>query len=262
MHSAPTTRATGPVLATLLACLLVVAPARADDPKTRESRDQAAAANTELALAYMRDGELASARDKIEKALVQNGRSPKTQMAAGFIYDRLGDAGRASSHFEQAVRLGGKDNPDVLNNAAVFYCRSGDYKRGEDYALQAATSPLYRTPEAAYINAGRCAVADLRGTDAEQHFRKALAINAKQPDALWQMAEIAQAKGNGLQARAFLERYSSVAPPTAATLWLGRKVELGLGDAAQAARYEQQLKDQFPTSQEVSRLYEEERSKP
>jgi type IV pilus assembly protein PilF len=262
MHFARIPRASRPVLAALLACLVTIAPARADDPTTRESKEQAAAVNTELALTYLRDGNLAAARDKIEKALTQNSRTAKTQMAAGFIYDRLGESKKAASHFEQAVKLGGKDNPDVLNNAAVFYCRSGEYKRGEEYLLQAATSPLYRTPEVAYVNAGRCALADRRAKDAEQHFRKALAINAKQPDALWQMAELAQANGNGLQARAFLERYSAVAPPTAATLWLGRKVELGLGDTAQAARYEQQLKDRFPTSQEVSQLYDEERSKP
>ena len=77
-----------------------------------------------------------------------------------------------------------------------------------------------------------------------------------------QMAELAQEAGNGLQARAFLERYTDVAPVTAATLWLGRNIELGLGDAAQAARYSQRLKNEFPTSEETSRLFEAERAKP
>ena len=48
----------------------------------------------------------------------------------------------------------------------------------------------------------------------------------------------------------------------AATLWLGRNIELGLGDAAQAARYSQRLKNEFPTSEEASRLFEAERAKP
>jgi type IV pilus assembly protein PilF len=81
------------------------------------------------------------------------------------------------------------------------------------------------------------------------------------PDALMQMAELAQEGGNGLQARAFLERYNAVAPVTAASLWLGRSIELGLGDAAQAARYSQRLKNEFPTSEEASRLSSE-RAKP
>jgi type IV pilus assembly protein PilF len=225
--------------------------------QTKQNRDQAAAVNTELALAYMKDGNLAAARDKIDKALQQNARTAKTQMAAGFVYDRLNEKRKAMNYFEQAVRLG-KDDPDILNNAAVFFCRNGEYKRGEQYLLQAAASPLYRTPEVAYVNAGRCARADGRAKDAEQHFRKALAANPKQPDALLQMAELAQSGGNGLQARAFLERYAAVAPATASSLWLGRSIELGLGDANQAQRYAQRIRDEFPTSPEAGRLFDEE----
>ncbi|HET7203111.1 MAG TPA: type IV pilus biogenesis/stability protein PilW [Steroidobacteraceae bacterium] len=230
-------------------------PAAAQSSK--EDRGQAAAVNTELALAYMRDGNLAAARDKIEKALQQNRRTAKTQMAAGFIYDALKDERKARSHYEQAARLG-KDDPDVLNNAAVYFCRTGEYRRGEQYLLQAAASPLYKTPAAAYTNAGRCARADGRPKDAELHFRKALAIDPKQPDALLQMAEVSHSAGNGLQARAFLERYAAVAPVTSAMLWLGRRIELGLGDTAQAQRYAQRIRNEFPMSIEAGKLFDEE----
>ena len=53
-----------------------------------------------------------------------------------------------------------------------------------------------------------------------------------------------------------------VAPVTAATLWLGRRIELGLGDTEQAARYAQRLRDEFPTSQEASLLFDAERTQP
>jgi type IV pilus assembly protein PilF len=76
------------------------------------------------------------------------------------------------------------------------------------------------------------------------------------------MAGIAQDSGNGLQARAFLERYTAVATVTPAMLWLGRSIELGLGDTEQAARYAQRLKDEFSTSREASLLYDAERAQP
>lgn len=249
-------------LAASLATGVVAFDADAAEPGSREAIEQAAAVNTELALAYMREGNLAAAREKIDKALQQNSKTANTQMAAGFIYDKLDDKKKAGSHFEQAVKLAGKDNPDVVANAAVFFCMNGDPKRGEQYMLQAAASPLNRRPDVAYANAGRCARGDGRPKEAEQSFRKALAINPKQPEALIQMAELAHASGNDLQARAFLERYTAVASTSAGTLWLGRNIELGLGDTQQAARYAERLRNEFPTSQEASLLYEAERAKP
>ena len=243
------------VVAGLVLALALAAPAVAQT--AREKREQAAAANTDLALAYVREGNLAAARDKIEKALEQNPRVAKTQMAAGFVYERLLDERKARRHYERALRLG-KDDPEVINNAAVYFCRTGDHRRGEQFLLQAAASPLYRTPAVAYVNAGRCARAGGRAADAEQHFRKALSLNPRQPDALLQMAELAQAGGNGLQARAFLERYAAVAPASAEALWLGRRIELDLGDDAQARRYAQRIKDEFPMSAEAGRLFDEE----
>ncbi len=253
----------------LVACLSLAASlvfasrtSHAVEPGSRAAITQAAAVNTELALAYMRENNLKAAREKIDKALQQNPRTPDTQLAAGFIYDKLGDEKKARSHFDQAIKLSGKDHPDVVANAAVFFCMNGDAKRGEAHLLQAAASPLNQRPDVAYTNAGRCARNDKRPQVAEQSFRKALALNPQQPDALVQMAGLAQESGNGLQARAFLERYASVAKPTAATLWLGRTIELGLGDTAQAARYANQLREAFPTSQEASLLFEAERNQP
>ena len=247
----------------LAVCALAIAAVTWAGPAAAQSKniEQAAVANTELALAYMREGNLAAARDKIEKALTQNSRTPRTQMAAGIIHDRLNNRRKAQTHFEQAVKLG-KDDPDVLANAAVYFCRYGDYKRGEQYLLQAATSPLYRTPDVAYTNAGRCARANQRPQDAEQYFRRALATNPKQAEALLQMAEMSLAANNGLQARAFLERYTAVATVTPSTLMLGRRIEMGMGDSTQAQRYAQRIKDEFPMSAEAGQLFDEEQAKP
>jgi type IV pilus assembly protein PilF len=164
-----------------VAALLAAAPGRAEKV-TPVSIDQAAVINAQLAVEYLRQGNLEAARDKIEKALEQDSHTADTQMAAGLIYERLGDERKAQSHYEQAVRLG-KDDPNILNNVAVFYCRKGERKRGEEYFLKAAASPLYRTPEVAYTNAGRCARDDGRPKEAEQYFRRALGYRPDMPDA-------------------------------------------------------------------------------
>src|SRR6476661_9730845 len=134
-------------IAALITCALMspVVPAS----EASKTRDQAALINTQLGITYMRQGNLLAAREKIEKALDQNPHTAQTQQAAGFLYDRLGDDKKAKSHFEQAVKLG-QDDPEVINNAAVYFCRKGERKLGEKYFLQAASSALYNTPAVAY----------------------------------------------------------------------------------------------------------------
>jgi type IV pilus assembly protein PilF len=180
-------------------------------------------------------------------------------MTAGFIYDRLGEDKKAASHFEHAVKYAGKDNPDALNNAAVFQCRKGDKKRGEELFLQAAASPLYRTPEIAYMNAGNCARADGRPKDAERYFRQALALRPTMADPLLQLAVIQHDAGNNMQARAFVQRYHDAGTATAQSIWLGYRIERDQGDAAAAEDYARRLRMEFPTSVEAGQLSDEER---
>jgi type IV pilus assembly protein PilF len=244
----------------VIGLLAIVVAAGCVDSGSRKPAEpsKAAETNTQLGLTYLKQGNLPAARDRIEKALEQNPRAGETQMAAGFLYDQLGDDRKAQSHYDQAVKLGG-DNPEVLNNAAVFYCRKGDKRRGEKLFLQAAASPLYRTPEVAYTNAGRCARADGRPADAETYFRKALARRAEQPDALLQMADLSHETGNDFQARAFLQRHFAVAPASAESLWLGYRIERGLGDLDQSSEYARRLRTEFATSVETRELLEAEK---
>ena len=245
-----------------LALLAGMLPIGAANAMTREQRKQAAEINAQLAITYLKQGDLASARDKIDRALEQDPKTAETQMVAGFVYDRLGEDRKAQGHFEEAVKLAGKDNPDVLNNAAVFECRKGDKRRGVEFFLRAAESPLYRTPEAAYTNAGHCARANGDAKDAERYFRQALAIKPNASDPLLQMASLQFENGNALQARAFLQRYQDVAPATAGSLWLGYRIERNLGDSVAAEEYARKLRRDFPTSVEADELFQSERAKP
>jgi type IV pilus assembly protein PilF len=253
-----------PAFPTFLGALLLgmaIVAHGADGSMDRTERREAAQINAQLALTYLKQDNLPAARDKIEKALKQDPDTAGTQMAAGFVYDRLGQNDKAAGHFEQAVKLD-RDNADVLNNAAVFLCRKGDRKKGESYFLRAATSPLYRTPEVAYSNAGRCARADGRPKDAERYYRQSLAIRPDQPDALLAMAGILHEDGNDLSARAFLQRYAAAAPATAESLWLGYQLETALGDQAAAGDYAQRLRTEFATSAQAAQLFEAERANP
>ena len=243
-----------------LAAALVVIALPAAGASNKVDLKKAAEVNAQLALTYLKQGDLVAARDKIEKALDQDPRTAQTQMAAGFVYDRLGQDRKAAEHFELAVKLD-RDNADVLNNAAVFQCRKGDRRKGEEYFLRAAQSPLYRTPAVAYSNAGRCARADGRPKDAEKYFRESLALRPEQSDVLYELAELMHQGGSDMQARAFLQRYATAAPATAESLWLGYRVETALGDSAAAEEQARRLRAEFPSSTQAGLLYDAEQGR-
>jgi len=207
----------------------------------------AAAANVQLGVGYLRRGNLAVAQQVLERSFAQNPKDPNVHTALGLLYERLAQPERADDHYGRAVKLAPQD-PEILNNYAVFLCRRGQAPRGEKMFLQAAANPLYRTPEVALTNAGVCARGAGRTVEAEQYLRRALALQPAFTDALLPLAEISLAKGNAFSARAFLERLLAAAPATAEGLALGIGIETAAGDAVAVATYRERLAREFPQS--------------
>lgn len=237
------------VAASLTACVSSTPELGAKDSES------AAAYNLQLGIDYFRQGNLSQAKDKLDRALQQNPKNAQTYVASGMLYDRLGEVRKADQYFSKAVDLDPK-NAEVVNSYAVFLCRKGDHVEGERLALEAAVNPLYKTPEAAYFNAGNCALEAGKDSRAEEHFRRALALRPNFAVALLQMAELEFKAGNYLPARGFLERFQQTAKPTPASLWLLFKVENALGNAGLSADYARRLKQEFPTSIETKALLE------
>lgn len=215
------------------------------DPKT-----DAARLNARLGVEYMKQGQLAIAREKIEKALQQDPKDPGVQMSAGLLYEQLLQRDLAERHYRQALRIE-PDNADAQNALGAFLCRNGQAKQGEETFLKAARNPLYRTPEVAFTNAGVCARRSGRLDKSEEYLRLAIGQRAQYPEALLQMAGVSFERGNHLQSRAFLQRYLAVAQGGADVLMLGYQVEKALGDQPAADDFARRLRTQFPDSPEA-----------
>lgn len=228
------------------------------DRFSKPQPDRASDINLELGIDYLRKGNLSEAKEKIERALSQNPRNAKAHSAAGLLYSRLNEVKKAEMHFERAVSLG-EDNPEILNTYAAFLCSHERYERGEKVALKAAANQLYKTPEVAYLNAGNCARNAGRLKEAEDSYRRALKVSPRFQTALFQMADLAFTQNDFLSARAFLERYTAVARTTASALWLGVRVERGLGNTRGANDYARRLRDDYPNAPETRALLESDR---
>src|SRR5690606_2177993 len=156
---------------------------------SRGNPERASELNLNLAVDYLRKGNLAQAKEKLDRALEQNPRNAGAHSVAGMLYTRLKDLDKADSHYQRAVSLD-PENPDYKNNYAVFLCQRNRFERGEKLALQAANNLLYKTREVAYLNAGTCARSRGDNASAEKHFREALKLRPRFPEALHQLAEV------------------------------------------------------------------------
>ncbi|HXQ63407.1 MAG TPA: type IV pilus biogenesis/stability protein PilW [Steroidobacteraceae bacterium] len=228
----------------------LAAEKRAPDPDPKET---AARLNAQLAVAYLKQNDVAEARKKIEKALQENDKDPAVQSSAGLVYERLLEPAQADRHYSAALRLAPND-ADMVNNYAVFQCRRGNWEKGQKLFEQAARSPSYATPEVAYANAGVCARSARDLKRAEDLFGKALAIRPDYPDALLQMADLTLARGAGPLAHVYLQRYLLNGPASPDALLLAVRIARAIADHAEEGRYAAQLQHDFPDSAQTREL--------
>jgi type IV pilus assembly protein PilF len=223
------------------------------DRSRKPEPKQAAVANMQMAIEYMRLNNLARARERIERALDEAPENPSVQETAGLVYERLNDMPKAQRAFSAAARLG-KQDPAIQNSYAGFLCRTGKTAAGEKLFVQVARDPAYQTPEVALVNAGVCVGAAGDVLDAERYFNRALAVRPNMPEALLQLGSVAYDRGEFAQALSLVERYLAVNAPTPEILWLGFRAERKLGDNTAAAGYARRVETEFPNSEQAQSM--------
>jgi type IV pilus assembly protein PilF len=213
----------------------------------------AAAFNLQLGVTYLQQGNLAVAKDKLERALAQDPNSPAVHSALGLLYERLGDHKRADSEHQRALARAPND-PELINNYAVFLCRNGRTPEGVRRFEQAATNPLYRTPWAAYTNAGVCLRAAQRDAEAEQRFVRALQVRPGYAEAVLQLAdlELATQRGAGALKRVLDFLAVNIASPD--MLLLGWRAADAQQERGIALGLAQRLRTEFPDSPQARQL--------
>ena len=171
----------------------------------------------------------------------------------GLVYMELKEDAKAAQSFEQALKIDPNDS-DANNNYGWFLCQHGDPAKALGYFDAAQRNPLYSTPERALVNAGICSRKMNDPVGAEKYFRQALAIQPKQGQALYNLADLSFQRGKLEESRSYLGRYMRAENPTPEALLLGVRTERRLGDRAVAASYASQLCRRFPDSRECEAL--------
>lgn len=220
---------------------------------TKESPKDAAAYNYQLGAAYLREGKLQLARERLESSIRQNPNVAGAHFTLAILYERVGESQLAERSYRNALRIA-PDDGAVQNSYAVHMCSKKRYEEAERYFLKAANNPLYATPEAALTNAGVCMRQVPNLDEAERYFREALKFDPTYRDALAQLAYISYEEKNYLSARAFIARFMEKHTPSSDVLLLAYRVELALGDDDAAQEYARTILQDFPTSREAATL--------
>jgi type IV pilus assembly protein PilF len=215
-------------------------------------RSAAAAVNLQLGIGYLKQGNLGLAQTKLERAEAEDSHSADIHAALGLLDERLGKSKEADKEYRTALEIAPRD-PSMLNNYAVYLCSHGRADEGVRKFEEAASNPLYRSPWAAYSNAGVCLRQAHREEAAAQYFVRALRSNPAYAEATFQASDQDFALGKLGVARARIDFFLNSNPATADLLLLGWRIAQAEKDGAAAARYAQRLNKEFPGS-EQSRL--------
>jgi type IV pilus assembly protein PilF len=225
------------------ACQSNPAPATA----TASRRSQAAAVNLQLGVGYLQQGNLQIAKQKLERALSEDAHNPQIHSAMGLLDERLGKDKDADREYRTSLELAPHD-PSLLNNYAVFLCSHGRAVEGVRNFEEAATNPLYRSPWAAYTNAGVCSRGAHHEAEAAQLYTRALQSNPTYAEAVYQASDLDFSQQKYAAARLRIDFFLTNNTPTPDLLLLGWRIAQAQQDAAGADRYAQRLASEFPGS--------------
>ena len=225
----------------LAACAQTNQRSNYDEPTNRSDPNSPAMLNVRMGVAYFERQDYDLAIEKLKRAIDIEPKLAIAHSALALVYSTMGAGNEAAKHYKASVKHAPND-PIILNNYGTFLCQQGDYKKALEYYQRTLSNPFYKTPETVHENAGVCLMKDDLFTEAERHFRAALAINPEMNVALYNMAIISAGQDQPLKARAFIQRLSRLQALDERLLTVAYQVERKLGNDHEANKYLTQLK--------------------
>ena len=209
--------------------------------------------HTELAAGYYERGQMSVALEEVAQATKADPNYAPAYNIAGLVYSYLGDNPKAQQNFGQALQLAPNDS-DTLHNWGWYLCTHGRERESLAQFDAAVRNPLYKTPEVALVNAGRCAHAIPDDAAAQDYFRRALAVQPGNPLASLGLAELAYQSQRYEEARRWMRGVMTMTNPPPDALRLGECIERRLGDHQAELSYISQLKNRYPDAPETKAI--------
>jgi type IV pilus assembly protein PilF len=206
--------------------------------------------HAELAAGFFERGQMDVALQELETAMQLDPKNPKIYNVYGLVYSVLGEDAKAQTNFQTAIQLAPTDS-EIRQNWGWFLCTHGRAKESIAEFDLAVRNPLYKTPDIALVNAGKCSVEIGDARRAEEYFKRALGVNPGSVTAAYNLALLLYREGRLDDARALIRRVVQLPAPGADALYLGMCIERKLGDRPSESSYVSQLRNRYPDSPEA-----------
>lgn len=235
----------------LLALGLAACQSRPDNAAQGDSDALARArVHTDLAAGYFSRKQYDVALQELEIARQAYPRYAPAHNMLGLVYMELRDLSLAQQSFQTALSINPNDS-DTHHNFATFLCQNGRYEEAIGHFLKAIENPLYMSAHRSYANAGVCARKAGDISRAQSYFEAALKLQPLQADALFNMADLAYARGDYQNANIYLGRLLRASEPSAARALLAIKIARKVGDRNLEESQALVLRRHFPNSPEA-----------
>lgn len=206
--------------------------------------------HAEIAAGYYERGQMDVALHELGEAAKLDPKNAKIYNVYGLVYAMLGENAKAEANFRSALELAPNDS-EIRQNWGWFLCSHGKPREAIPEFDLAVRNPLYRTPDIALVNAGKCSAEIGDNRRADEYYRRALAVNPQSTTAAYNLSLLKFREDRMDEARVLIRRVTqqTTAPPEA--LYLGMCIERRLGDRATEASYVSQLRNRYPESPEA-----------
>jgi len=209
--------------------------------------------HTDLAAGYYERGQMSVALEEVGQATKADPNYAPAYNISGLVYAYLGDDRKAEQSFAQALQLAPNDS-DIRHNWGWYLCTHRRERESLAEFDAAVRNPLYKTPEVALVNAGRCAQAIGDDVAAESYFRRALAAQPGNPLASLGLAQLSYKTHRYDEARSWMKGVMQMTNPPPDALRLGACIERRLGDHQAELSYISQLQNRYPEAPETKAI--------
>ena|SRR5437763_2359355 len=214
---------------------------------------QRAQIKTDLAAGYYERGQFDVALEVLDESQKIEPNYAKTYNVYGLVYTMLGETPKAESNFQRALALAPSD-PEIRANWGAYLCATGRAREAIPEFEAALRDPLYKSPEIALINAGKCTAVLGDPKKADEYFRRAIGVSPGNPVAAYNLALLAYRESRLDDARTWMRPVMRDAAPRAEALFLGMCIERKQGDKQAEASYLTQLRNRYPESPEAKAI--------